>query len=350
MTLSNYKFEIISPKFEETEIEDSPNTDDKKETMEDESAVTPEETKETEDNNQDKSSEFYWKFENTEDIASEPEMEDKNIKDESSDPNKKEPYQKKIENEANEEEVSTEDFLFASSPTKKPMSIGFIDGWLNQHNHFRNSYLPSLENLITQLDNDPSPLQNQPNQLLLQQMLRKMFFIRTNTNENDFTVNFQLSHDKIRDIFCHFFDTRKDSHNVSIIFGTAMSIKDQTPQQIWRLNSLISSIQLSQASSVVGYALGWLDATETLLWAFCPERHVANDSYAVFTFDWNGFDYVTSKKNVHKTDQQRFIDRFKNLGLLNDEECEKYKKGIIITLTADEVADRIKQNNKAETK
>jgi hypothetical protein len=234
-----------------------------------------------------------------------------------------------------------------------PQSIGLIDGWAQTYNKIHDEYLPGIENLIKLEDdyNTPSSpmMPNQPNpQMMLQNYLRKLFFIRTNAKENDFTVYFQLSHDKIRDMFCHFFDTRLKSHNVSLIFGTAMSLKDQTPQQVWRLNSLISSIQLSQAGSIVGYALGWLDATETLLWTFCPERYIAEDSYAALTFDWNGFDYIASKKNIHRVDQQRYVDRFKSLGLLTSEECTKYMRGTIITLTADEVADRLRQTNNTE--
>jgi hypothetical protein len=229
-------------------------------------------------------------------------------------------------------------------------SIGLIDGFMKTYDKFYDEVLPSIENYAQQLAGpDPSITPNQINpQVALQQYLRQMFFIRTNTKESDFTVYFQLSHDKIRDMFCHFFDTRLKSHSVHLIFGTAMSLKDQNPQQVWRLNSLISSMQLSQAGTIVGYALGWLDATETLLWAFCPERYIAEDSYAALTFDWNGFDYIASKKNIHRIDQQRYVDRFKSLGLLNDEECTNYMRGSIITLTADEVADRLRQNNKVE--
>jgi hypothetical protein len=226
-------------------------------------------------------------------------------------------------------------------------AIGLIEGYENALDYFHHTILPGLES-SPQLTEPQPPYNPSPQSNQFQQALKKMFFIRTDSNEKDFTVYFQLSHDKIRDVFCHFFDTRLESHNVHILFGTAMSLKDNNPQQIWRLNSLISSMQLSRAASITAYALGWLDATETLLWCFAPNRHIAQNSYAVLTFDWNGFDYIASKKNIHKADQARFIERFKNLGLLNDEECYKYEQGEIITITADEVAERLKKNDKVD--
>jgi hypothetical protein len=228
----------------------------------------------------------------------------------------------------------------------KPKSIGLIDGWNDSQDRYHDTLLPSLENAIVSSD-APSTNPMQPNSI--QQFLKQMFFIRTDSAEKDYTVSFQLGHDKIRDVFTHFFDTRLESHNVHILLGTAMSLKDNNPSQIWRINSLISSIQLSRAASITAYAYGWLDATETLIWCFCPNRYIAENSYAVLTFDWNGFDYIAAKKNIHKQDQERFIERFKNLGILTDEECDNYRSGQIIMLTADEIAIRLKQHGKVES-
>jgi hypothetical protein len=314
-------FIISAPIFQETEIKEEPKT-----SAPPESSPPSNTPPEKETNMEDEQSN------NT------PEKEEtSNELSESTTPEPKEPsgesYQKTL--------ISQEEQIY--NPYSH-QAIGLIDGYVQAIDDMHK--LPSLENM-SQLE-DGQPVQ-QPGAANYQQSLKKLFFIRTDSTEKDYTVYFQLSHDKIRDVFCHFFDTRIESHNVHILFGTAMSLKDNNPQQIWRLNSLISSMQLSRAASITAYALGWLDATETLLWCFAPNRHISEDSYAVLTFDWNGFDYIASKKNIHKIDQQRYMDRFKNLGLLNDEECENYKNGDIITLTADEVADRLRQNNKTSS-
>lgn len=163
------------------------------------------------------------------------------------------------------------------------------------------------------------------------------------SGEHDYRIYFSsemLFKPDVITALCRFLDTRTPQDTVTFILGSELC-----DFQCHSVGAIVSAMT-SCPANVVAVAAGWCSVTSTIIWCFAKQRDIWK--YGALTFSVSDILKVAPELKVYF---ELFLNKAKDLGLLDDGELEKIWKSneTIMKMYEDLTGDRAKVDASVDT-